>query len=390
PVAARHPPVLVRAPRRAHRLRGARLVSAGLHLHDPHRRVHRRCHASRALRSSSDPRPRSDAGHHARSHGHRSRDRVRRGGHRPRHRHRARRRQRHHGDVAAAGVGGHGPHHHVPRHRVHRSARALRVRARLHHLGLREGSTMRIRNLVLASVLGVALVVAGAGAAFADTTPSSSSGQSNPGVSSNPPAASNDTTGPTAGKPAGKAEEDCIKLLEEGKKIDECQKAPSLITPEKNELIWGIISFVLLFLALWKFAWPGLKNGLAARTDRIKDDLDAAETAKTEAEQVLAEYRSQLTDARNESARIIEEARQQADALRREQEQRLQTELAAMRERAAADIESAKAQAVADLRTEVATLAIGAAEVIVQRNLDRSAQENLVDQYINQVLTRSN
>ncbi len=249
---------------------------------------------------------------------------------------------------------------------------------------------MRIRNLVLASVLGVALVVAGAGAAFADTTPSSSSGQSNPGVSSNPPAASNDTTGPTAGKPAGKAEEDCIKLLEEGKKIDECQKAPSLITPEKNELIWGIISFVLLFLALWKFAWPGLKNGLAARTDRIKDDLDAAETAKTEAEQVLAEYRSQLTDARNESARIIEEARQQADALRREQEQRLQTELAAMRERAAADIESAKAQAVADLRTEVATLAIGAAEVIVQRNLDRSTQENLVDQYINQVLTRSN
>jgi F-type H+-transporting ATPase subunit b len=187
------------------------------------------------------------------------------------------------------------------------------------------------------------------------------------------------------------ANEECIKLLENpSKKIDDCQKAPSPILPAKNEIIWGSISFIVLLLLLSKFAWPALAAGMAARADRIKADLEAAETAKGEADHILADYKAQLADARNESARIIEEARQAADALRRDQEQRLQNELAELRQRAAADIESAKRQAISDLKDEVAALAIGAAEVIVQRNLDRDTQTRLVESYIEQVLSRSN
>jgi F-type H+-transporting ATPase subunit b len=187
------------------------------------------------------------------------------------------------------------------------------------------------------------------------------------------------------------ANEECIKLLENpSKKIDDCQKAPSPILPAKNEIIWGSISFIVLLLLLSKFAWPALAAGMAARADRIKADLEAADTAKNEADHILADYKAQLADARNESARIIEEARQAADALRRDQEQRLQNELAELRQRAAADIESAKRQAISDLKDEVAALAIGAAEVIVQRNLDRDTQTRLVESYIEQVLSRSN
>jgi F-type H+-transporting ATPase subunit b len=211
-----------------------------------------------------------------------------------------------------------------------------------------------------------------------------------PGVASAQTNSNGTTSSSSESSFANSAAEDCSKLLSEGKTIDDCQKAPSPILPEKNELIWGTISFVVLFLLLWKFAWPGLKRSMDTRTERIRDDLNAADLAKSDAEQALEEYRVQLQDARNESARIIEEARQQSDALRREQEQRLQTELAEMRERAAADVESAKQQAVADLRREVATLAIGAAEVIVQRSLDRPTQEQLVDNYIAQVSSRAN
>ena len=49
------------------------------------------------------------------------------------------------------------------------------------------------------------------------------------------------------------------------------------------------------------------------------------------------------------------------------------------------DIEAAKAHALTDLRGEVAQLAIGAAEVVVQRNLDAATQTQLVEDYINQV-----
>jgi F-type H+-transporting ATPase subunit b len=230
---------------------------------------------------------------------------------------------------------------------------------------------MRVRSTLAAVLLGVGLVVFGAGAAQAQSSSSSETSTSTPHFN-------------------GSAEKECVDKLEQGKKIDDCQKAPSPILPAKNELIWGIISFVVLFLALWKFAWPGLKNGLAARTERIQADLDTAEAAKNEADQVLAEYKAQLADARNEAARIVEEARQAADALRRDQEQRLQAELAQLRERAAADIESAKRQAVGDLKDEVAQLAIGAAEVIVQNSLDRATQVRLVEGYIDQVQSRSN
>ncbi|HEX4818658.1 MAG TPA: F0F1 ATP synthase subunit B [Acidimicrobiales bacterium] len=238
---------------------------------------------------------------------------------------------------------------------------------------------MRIRNALAALLLGIGLVMLGGTAVHAQTNSSSSTESTSSTASTS-----------SASKPAGEAEEDCIKLLEQGKKIDDCQKAPSPILPATNELIWGTISFVVLFLLLYKFAWPALKNGMDARTDRIRSDLEAADTAKADAETVLSEYMSRLGDARSESARIIEEARQAADNLRRDQEQRLQTELAELRERAAADIEAAKRQAVADLRGDVAELAIGAAEVIVQRSLDRDTQTRLVDNYIEQVSSRSN
>jgi F-type H+-transporting ATPase subunit b len=179
----------------------------------------------------------------------------------------------------------------------------------------------------------------------------------------------------------------CIPILINGGSPDDCQEAPSPILPETNEIIWGGISFLLLLLLMWKFALPAVKEGMNNRTERIRNDLDAAEQAKTEAVGVLDGYKAQLADAKSEAARIIEEARQSADALKKDQETRLQTELAEARARAAADIEAAKAQATADLRNDLAQLAVGAASAVVGKNLDPATQSQLVEDYINSVGT---
>jgi len=194
---------------------------------------------------------------------------------------------------------------------------------------------------------------------------------------------------PASASEPTKEGKECIEKLEAGKSVDDCQQAPSLILPAANEFIWGGLSFLVLFFLMSKFAYPAIKKMTEDRTERIRGDLEAAEGAKTEATTVLDEYRAQLADARNESGRIIEEARQQADAMKRDQETRLQTELAEMRERAVADIEAAKGQVMADLRGEVASLAIGAAEVVVQKSLDHDSQLQLIENYINQVGQRS-
>ena len=187
------------------------------------------------------------------------------------------------------------------------------------------------------------------------------------------------------GEDIGHAEEECIEILEGGGSIDDCQEAPNPILPATDEIVWGSLSFAVLFFLLYKFAYPQVKKMLDDRTERIRSDLQAADSAKSEAETVLDQYRAQLHDARAEAGRIIEEARQAADRIKRDQESRLQTELAELRTRAGADIESAKAQAVSDLRDEVARIAIGAAETVVQRNLDEATQTQLIEDYINQV-----
>jgi F-type H+-transporting ATPase subunit b len=141
----------------------------------------------------------------------------------------------------------------------------------------------------------------------------------------------------------------------------------------------------VVFFFLAKFGFPAMKKAMDERTEKIRGDIEAAETQRSEADALLAEYRAQLNDAKAEAGRIIEEARQSADALKRDSEARLQAELAETRSRAVEDIESSKAHAITDLRGEVTQLAIGAAEVVVQRNLDPATQTQLVEDYINQV-----
>jgi F-type H+-transporting ATPase subunit b len=178
---------------------------------------------------------------------------------------------------------------------------------------------------------------------------------------------------------------ECIHLAEEADDPEACQESPNLILPATDELVWGSISFAVLLFLLYKYAYPPVKQAMEARTERIRAELQAADTAKADAQGVLDEYRAQLNDAKAEAGRIIEEARQAADAIKRDQEVRLQSELAELRQRAVADIDAAKANAMSDLRGEVALLAIGAAEAVVQRNLDPATQTQLVEDYINQV-----
>ena len=180
---------------------------------------------------------------------------------------------------------------------------------------------------------------------------------------------------------------ECYELAKEGGDFvpDDCQKAPSPLLPATNEVIWGIAAFAVLALAMWKFGVPAVKNMEQAREDRIRNDLEGAEKARTEAEAEKAQYAAQIADARNEAGRIIEEARQSAEQVRRDLIARAEAEAAEIRERAQADISTQQERAMAELRTDVTQLSIDLAERIVEHNLDRDTQQRLVDSFINQV-----
>ena len=181
------------------------------------------------------------------------------------------------------------------------------------------------------------------------------------------------------------AAEECAHLLEQGEAVERCQASPNPIMPATNELVFGSLAFLLLLAGMWKFGLPAVQNGMAARTQRVRDSLDEAERTKNEATRILEEYQHQLADAKNESARIIEEARQTAEQMRRDLMARAEAEVQELRQRTQDDVKAAQDRAMADLRAQVAELAIGAAEVVVQRNLDADSNRVLVERFIEQV-----
>ena len=177
----------------------------------------------------------------------------------------------------------------------------------------------------------------------------------------------------------------CDSLLRTGSDVTDCQKAPSPLLPDKDEVIWGSAAFLVLLIAMFKFGVPAVKNMEQAREDRIRNDLDGAEKARTEAEAEKAQYLAQIAEARTEAGTIIEEARQSAEQVRRDLIARAEAEAVEIRERAQADISAQQQRAMAELRTDVAQLSIDLAERIVEHNLDRDTQLRLVDSFINQV-----
>ena len=163
---------------------------------------------------------------------------------------------------------------------------------------------------------------------------------------------------------------------------EETSSNVSLVLPETNELIAGIVAFAIVFFFVWKWALPAINRTLEARQQAIVGRLEEAEKAKTEAAALLANYESQLSDARNRGNQIIEEARRTADQMKADILARAQGEGDALLAKARQEAATEKARALAEARQEVANMTIDLAEIVVEKNLDRSTQLALVESYI--------
>ena len=215
-------------------------------------------------------------------------------------------------------------------------------------------------------------------------------------VAAGPAGAAGETIGGCVLEQVHHAEEQygSLQALEEGPKkdfekfeddLEACVEAPSPIIPEVDEIIWGGLAFVILFAFMWWKGFPAVKRAMDARSEKIRADLDAADTAKADALRTKSDYEAQLADAKTAAAAIIDEARVSADRLAQDLQARAEADIADQRARAAADIEASRRQAIDDLRSDVAAIAVGAAERVVGASLDADVHRALVDAYIDEV-----
>lgn len=155
-----------------------------------------------------------------------------------------------------------------------------------------------------------------------------------------------------------------------------------------NEWAWSTVAFLIVAALLVKLAGPAAKKAFGARTERIRNELGAAEASRAEALAASQRVTEAMSGADEEAAAIVAEAREAAASMAVQLRERADAEAAELRARAQADIESSRAQAIADLQAEVSQLALGAAENVVRRNLDPATQDALVESYITQVGSR--
>jgi F-type H+-transporting ATPase subunit b len=163
----------------------------------------------------------------------------------------------------------------------------------------------------------------------------------------------------------------------------EAAKLQSPLLPDLTELIIGLITFAIIFFALWKLVLPRMHTMLEARTDQIEGGLKRAEEAQTEANELRERYRAQLADARHEAARIREAAKEEAAQIVAKGRSDGVAEGQRMVDAANARIEADRQQAMASLRAEVGALAVELASKIVGESLtDEARQSRMVDRFL--------
>jgi F-type H+-transporting ATPase subunit b len=159
----------------------------------------------------------------------------------------------------------------------------------------------------------------------------------------------------------------------------------TLFTGDLGNILWSLVTFVLVLVVLGRFAWRPILDGLQKRENFIRDSLQQAQRNRQEAEAKLKEYTDQLTRARAEATAIVEEGRRDAEVLKRKIEETAKAESAAMIERARREIGIATDTAVKELFTLSAKLAKDAAARIIRKELDQPQHERLIHESIEEL-----
>ena len=143
-----------------------------------------------------------------------------------------------------------------------------------------------------------------------------------------------------------------------------------------------LVNFVLVLVLLYLFAYKPILKLMDERAERIRESLEAAELARQEAASSQEAIQEQITEARREGQRIMDQTREAADRFRTEEMDKARQEAEAFVERAKADIARERDTALQEVRASFGDLAITAAERVIRSSLDRTAHESLIAQVL--------
>lgn len=143
-----------------------------------------------------------------------------------------------------------------------------------------------------------------------------------------------------------------------------------------------ILNFLILVVILRAVAYKPVARLLQQRSDKIRNSLNQAEADRKAAEQTLADYKAQLSDAHKKAQEIVDKAnvtaRKEHDAAVEE----TRREIERMKSSAQAEIENERNRAFDEMKSQIVALSLAAAGKVVSKNLDSKENDKLVNDFI--------
>ena len=150
-------------------------------------------------------------------------------------------------------------------------------------------------------------------------------------------------------------------------------------------IFWELVSFGILLWVLSKFALPPILEALELRERKIRESIDRALALDLKAENRLEEYEAKLQGATQEAEAIVAKARDKAQRLIEENEQRLRVESERIKTETSQEIERERRKALQDIRGEAADLALLVAEKVLVRSLSDDDNRRLAEEALQSV-----
>jgi F-type H+-transporting ATPase subunit b len=158
-----------------------------------------------------------------------------------------------------------------------------------------------------------------------------------------------------------------------------------LVSPGLGLMIWTLILFLFTMWVLSKLAFPKIQEALDKRAKTIAESLDAAERQRRESDELLAEYRGRLAEAREQADDIMARARKAAETAEAEATVAGREKREELVSQAKRDIEAETRRSLEQIRGEVADLTVLATEKVTRKSLSGEDQRRLVEEALAEV-----
>ena len=158
-----------------------------------------------------------------------------------------------------------------------------------------------------------------------------------------------------------------------------------LVQPDPGLYIWTIATFLVLVVLLAKFAWRPLLAALDERQQAIRKSLDDARQAKQDLERVHAESAKILEQARKEAESIVASTRTDVNQFREEMRLKAREEAAGIVKNAERQIELETARALQQIRHEAVDLSVTIASKLLQRHVSKDDNARLIEDTFKQI-----